>query len=47
LQETGHNLRFRFLTYGQNNEEVDRFGYPISEEQQEIDPETGKVYLMQ
>ena len=45
--ETGHNLRFRFLEYWQQNGGLDRFGYPISEEHKEVDPETGNVFVMQ
>ncbi|NWJ46925.1 MAG: hypothetical protein HXX08_13775 [Chloroflexi bacterium] len=45
--ETGHNLRFRFLDYWQKNGGLERFGYPISEEHREIDPETGQIFVMQ
>ena len=45
--ETGHNLRFRFLEYWQQNGGLERFGYPISEEHKEVDPETGNVFVMQ
>jgi sugar lactone lactonase YvrE len=47
FQETGHNLRLGFLTYWLQHGGLDRFGYPISEEHQEVDPETGNVYVMQ
>ncbi|NWJ45822.1 MAG: SBBP repeat-containing protein [Chloroflexi bacterium] len=47
LPETGHNLRFGFLQYWLDNGGLERFGYPISEEHPETDPETGKVYISQ
>ncbi|HEX2912562.1 MAG TPA: 6-bladed beta-propeller [Chloroflexia bacterium] len=45
--ETGHNLRLRFLQYWLENGGLMRFGYPISEEHEEVDPETGNVFLLQ
>ncbi|WJW70110.1 hypothetical protein OZ401_004613 (plasmid) [Candidatus Chlorohelix allophototropha] len=45
--ETSHNLRFGFLKYWQDNGGLERFGYPISEEHREVDPETGKTFMMQ
>ncbi|WJW70113.1 hypothetical protein OZ401_004616 (plasmid) [Candidatus Chlorohelix allophototropha] len=45
--ETGHNLRFGFLKYWQDNGGLERFGYPISEERKELDPESGKTFMMQ
>lgn len=45
--ETGHNLRYGFLNYWKNNGGLERFGYPISEEFRQVDPETGKVFVMQ
>ncbi|MCA1724675.1 MAG: hypothetical protein LC748_10590, partial [Thermomicrobia bacterium] len=47
FQKTGHNLRFSFLDYWNANGGLARFGFPISEEHKEIDPETGNVYVMQ
>ncbi|WJW70109.1 hypothetical protein OZ401_004612 (plasmid) [Candidatus Chlorohelix allophototropha] len=45
--ETGHNLGFGFLKYWQDNGGLERFGYPISEYRRELDPETGKTFMMQ
>ncbi len=47
FEETGHNLRFRFLEYWLANGGLERFGYPLSEEYREVDPETGQVFLVQ
>jgi sugar lactone lactonase YvrE len=47
FEQTGHNLRFRFLQYWLTNGGLTRFGYPISEEYQELDPESNQVYLTQ
>jgi sugar lactone lactonase YvrE len=47
FSETGHNLRFQFLHYWLQNGGLERFGYPISEEHYEVDPETGKLFIMQ
>lgn len=47
FKETGHNLRLGFLDYWTNNGGLERFGYPIDEEHPEIDPQTGKAFLMQ
>lgn len=47
FDETGHNLRFQFLDYWRDNGGLERFGYPISETNKEVDPETGNVYEMQ
>ena len=44
---TGHNVSDRFYQFWQNNGGLDRFGFPIDEEQQEIDPASGKLYLIQ
>ncbi len=44
---TGHNLGFGFLTYWQQHGALARFGYPISEEHLELDPETGRIYTVQ
>ncbi|OJV91623.1 MAG: hypothetical protein BGO39_20820 [Chloroflexi bacterium 54-19] len=45
--ETGHNLNGKFLDYWRSNGGLERFGFPISEAQREVDPETGKVFVMQ
>jgi sugar lactone lactonase YvrE len=47
FEQTGHNLRFRFLQYWLANGGLTRFGYPISEEYHELDPESNQVYLTQ
>ena len=47
FDQTGHNLRFRFLEYWLQNGGLERFGYPIGEEFDEVDPETGKVFRSQ
>lgn len=44
---TGHNLGSPFLAYWQANGGLERFGYPISEPHNELDPETGQVFMMQ
>ncbi len=44
FKETGHNLGFNFLDYWQNKGGLKRFGFPISERHQEVDPETGKIF---
>ena len=45
--ETGHNLRFGFRDYWYKNGGLSRFGFPISSEHPEVDPETGKTFLTQ
>ncbi|HEX2912564.1 MAG TPA: hypothetical protein VH186_17275 [Chloroflexia bacterium] len=45
--ETGHNLRFGFLNYWIKNGGLERFGFPISEEHVELDPETGRYFSSQ
>jgi len=45
--QTQHYVSQLFYLYWQNNGSLDRLGYPISEEQQETDPTTGKVFLIQ
>lgn len=44
---TGHNLNWGFLAYWKQHGGLARFGYPISEEHQELDPESGKLYTVQ
>jgi DNA-binding beta-propeller fold protein YncE len=45
--QTGHNLRYRFLDFWQQNGGLERFGYPISEPYREVEPETQQDYLVQ
>jgi hypothetical protein len=45
--ETGHNVGTPFLEYWQNNGGLPVFGYPLTEAQDETDPETGKVFKSQ
>ncbi len=45
--QTKHYVSDRFYGFWQNNGNLDRLGFPISEEQQETDPATGKVFLIQ
>ncbi len=47
FMETGHNISSEFLDYWLKNGGLQRFGYPISENRDEIDPETGQAYSMQ
>jgi sugar lactone lactonase YvrE len=47
FEETGHNVDAGIYSYWQANGGLERFGYPIAEPGQEVDPETGKVFLMQ
>jgi hypothetical protein len=45
--ETGHNLRNSFKTYWEANGGLAIYGYPISEEFQEVNPDDGKTYVVQ
>lgn len=45
--ETGHRLCFGFKSYWQQHGGLWMFGYPISEEFQEKNPDTGQVYTVQ
>lgn len=45
--ETGHTLAYGFLRYWLRNGALTVFGYPISEEFSETDPETGQTYTVQ
>lgn len=47
FSQTGHNLRFGFRAFWQRNGGVRAFGYPLSEEFQEISPDDGKEYTVQ
>ncbi len=46
-QETGHRLCAGFRTYWQDHGGLWMFGFPISEEFQEKNPDTGQVYTVQ
>ncbi|MCL5958422.1 MAG: cellulase family glycosylhydrolase [Chloroflexi bacterium] len=45
--ETGHNVIYGFLTYWNNHGGLDRFGFPITEEFQQVSPTDGKTYTVQ
>ncbi len=45
--ETGHNLGGTFLRYWETNGGLMTFGYPITEEFLEENPEDGKTYIVQ
>ena len=45
--ETGHSLRGAFKDYWQQNGGLFIYGYPISEEFQEVNPADGKTYTVQ
>ncbi len=45
--ETGHSLSFGFKYYWEHNGGLSIFGYPISEEFQEVNPADGKSYTVQ
>jgi hypothetical protein len=45
--ETGHNLRNSFKVYWEANGGLPIFGFPISEEYLEVNPDDGKTYVMQ
>ncbi len=45
--ETGHNLRNSFKLYWEANGGLSIYGFPISEEFQEINPDDGKTYVVQ
>lgn len=45
--ETGHTVSGKFLEYWQANGGLPVYGYPITEAQSELDPETGKFFLTQ
>jgi lipoprotein-anchoring transpeptidase ErfK/SrfK len=44
---TGHTLNFAFKLAWEHDGGVDQFGYPLSEERQELSPVDGKVYTTQ
>ena len=45
--QTGHNLRNSFLDYWQRTGGLALYGYPISEEFDEINPDDGRSYVVQ
>ncbi len=45
--QTNHTLSGKFLIYWQANGGLAHFGYPITDAQDEIDPQTGKTFLTQ
>jgi hypothetical protein len=45
--ETGHRLCFGFRDYWQNHGALAMFGYPISEEFQEVNADAGETYTVQ
>jgi sugar lactone lactonase YvrE len=47
FEETGHNLRFGFLTYWREHGGLELLGLPISEEYLEYDEVTGRTYVTQ
>jgi hypothetical protein len=47
FEPTGHTLRGSFLRYWQANGGLAQFGYPITEEFAEVNPDDGKTYTVQ
>jgi hypothetical protein len=47
FKETGHSLRGGFKTFWQTHGGLSQYGYPISEEFQEVNPSDGKTYTVQ
>ncbi|MBN9390603.1 MAG: hypothetical protein J0I20_21410 [Chloroflexi bacterium] len=47
FKETGHSLRGGFKTFWENNGGLAQFGFPITEEFQEVNPSDGKTYTVQ
>ena len=45
--QTGHNLRNSFKDYWEANGGLAIYGYPISEEYEEVNPDDGKTYVVQ
>ncbi|MEI6046398.1 MAG: hypothetical protein WCS37_18765 [Chloroflexota bacterium] len=45
--ETGHSVSGKFLEYWTKNGGLSVYGYPITDAQNEVDPETGKTFLIQ
>jgi hypothetical protein len=47
FSQTGHNLRNSFKAYWEAQGGLAIYGYPISEEFQEVNPDDGKTYVVQ
>lgn len=47
FKETGHSLRGGFKAFWDNNGGLAQFGFPITEEFQEVNPSDGKTYTVQ
>ncbi len=47
FSQTGHNLRNSFKAYWEANGGLAIYGYPISEEFEEVNPDDGKTYVVQ
>jgi len=47
FSETGHNLGYSFRQYWQNRGGLPIFGFPLTEEFQEVNPSDGKTYTVQ
>ena len=47
FSETGHNLRNSFKSYWEANGGLAIYGFPISEEFEEVNPDDGKTYVVQ
>jgi polysaccharide biosynthesis protein PslG len=45
--ETGHNVLFGFKYYWEHNGGLDQFGFPITEEFDQVSPTDGKTYKVQ
>lgn len=45
--QTGQTLSGKFLEYWRNNGGLATYGYPITAAHPEVDPETGKVFMIQ
>ncbi|HEX2910646.1 MAG TPA: hypothetical protein VH186_07540, partial [Chloroflexia bacterium] len=45
--ETSHTVSGKFLQYWEQNGGLPVFGYPLTEAQNEVDPETGQTFLTQ
>lgn len=45
--QTGHNLRNSFKSYWEANGGLSLYGFPISEEFEEVNPDDGKTYVVQ
>src|SRR3712207_4398942 len=45
--ETGKTVRGKFLQYWRSNGGLAVYGFPLTDAQPEVDPETGKTFLTQ